>query len=54
MVYHSDAIFSNPKEGLLRGVEFELLWLQGKQRFYSGIKQEDKNRIKMIEARLNL
>jgi len=54
VVYHSDAIFSNPKEGLLKGVEFELLWLQGKQRFYSGIKQEDENRIKMIEARLNL
>lgn len=32
--------------------EFELLWLKSKKRYYSRIKEEDDNRIAMLEGRL--
>lgn len=38
---------------ILKAVEFEMLWLNSKQRFYSRIKEEDLTRIKMLEDRLN-
>ena len=52
VVYSAEAIFNNPKKGLLKGIEFELLWLKSKQRYYSRIKAEDEKRIKMLDSRL--
>lgn len=52
VVFSADSIFNQPQKGLLKAIEFELLWLQSKQRYYSGIKAEDENRIKMLESRL--
>jgi hypothetical protein len=52
VVFSADSIFENPKKGLLKAIEFELLWLKSKQRFYSSIKSEDENRIKMLDLRL--
>ena len=52
IVYHKDAI-KNISEGILAGVEFELLWLKSKQRYYHRIKSEDEKRIEMLEKRLN-
>lgn len=40
------------EKALLKGVEFEFLWLKSKQRYYSRIKHEDANRIPMLEKRL--
>lgn len=54
IVYNADAIHSNPDAGLLKGIEFELLWLKSKQRYYSGIKAEDQHRIDMLEKRLKV
>jgi hypothetical protein len=45
-VRHGDA-------AILKAVEFEVLWLKSKRRYYSGIKQEDEHRIKMLEQRLS-
>lgn len=42
----------NYENALLKGVEFELLWLKSKQRYYSRIKHEDAARIPMLEKRL--
>lgn len=41
------------EEAILKSIEFELLWLKSKQRYYSGIKEEDATRIIMLEKRLN-
>lgn len=52
VVYHASAINSNPIDGLKKGIEFELLWLKSKQRYYSRIKAEDQHRIDMLESRI--
>ena len=40
------------EKAILKAVEFELLWLKSKERYYSRIKLEDKSRIEMLEKRL--
>lgn len=52
IVYDKEAIH-NISEGILAGVEFELLWLKSKRRYYNRIKIEDEKRIEMLEKRLN-
>jgi hypothetical protein len=37
---------------ILKALEFELLWLKSKRRFYSRIKVEDEHRIAMLEKRV--
>lgn len=51
IVYDKDAINSISK-GILTGVEFELLWLKSKRRYYHRIKSEDEKRIEMLDKRL--
>ena len=54
VVFSSNSILANPEEGILKAIEFELLWLKSKRRYYSGIKAEDENRISLLEKRLGL
>lgn len=42
------------EEAILGAVEFELLWLKSKRRYYSRIRVEDESRIEMLEKRLKL
>lgn len=51
IVYDKDAV-NNISEGILAGVEFELLWLKSKRRYYQRIHTEDEKRIEMLEKRL--
>jgi hypothetical protein len=41
------------EKSILKAVEFELLWLKSKERYYSKIKLEDASRIQMLEKRLS-
>jgi len=52
IVFKADSIMGNIEKGILKAVEFELLWLQSKRRYYSRIKVEDESRIAMLEKRL--
>ena len=51
IVYDKNAIY-NITDGILTGIEFELLWLKSKRRFYHRIRNEDEKRIQMLEQRL--
>lgn len=51
IVYDKDAIHTI-SDGILAGVEFELLWLKSKRIYYRSIKTEDEKRIEMLEKRL--
>jgi 2-keto-3-deoxy-L-rhamnonate aldolase RhmA len=51
IVYSKDAVY-NISDGILTGVEFELLWLKSKRRYYQRIKSEDEKRIEMLTKRL--
>ena len=52
VVYAKEAI-DTYDQGLKSGVEFELLWLKSKRRYYHRIKMEDEKRIGMLEKRLS-
>lgn len=44
--------YRDGEKAILKAVEFELLWLKSKRRYYSRIKVEDEKRIEMLEGRL--
>ena len=45
------ALESNPENGILKAVGFELLWLRNKKNFYNAISVEDESRLNMLESR---
>ena len=52
VVFKADSIRGNPNKAILKAIEFELLWLKSKRRYYHRIKSEDEHRIEMLEKRL--
>ena len=51
VVFPAESV-SYGEKSILKAVEFELLWLQSKRRYYSGVRKEDEKRIEMLEKRL--
>jgi hypothetical protein len=47
------ALNGNVEKGILKAVEFELLWLKNKRDFYKAISEEDEKRIQMLEERFS-
>jgi len=52
VVFRSAVLDKNIERGIMKAVEFELLWLKSKKRYYSRAKVEDDARIEMIEKRI--
>lgn len=48
--YHKDSE-QNYKDGILKAVGFELMWLKNKRDFYQNIYKEDLARIEMLQSR---
>jgi hypothetical protein len=44
---------SNPSAAFADAIEFEILWLKNKQRYYQRLSKEDESRITMLQARLD-
>ena len=51
VVFHADAVKYGEK-AILKAIEFELGWLESKERYYSRVKSEDTSRIEMLRKRL--
>lgn len=52
IVFRADAVELGDRI-FAKALEFELLWLKSKRRYYSRIKEEDEARIDMLERRFN-
>ena len=44
--------YRHGEKAITAALQFELLWLKSKQRYYSRVKAEDEQRIKMLERRV--
>ena len=52
VVFKNTALDENIENGIIKAIEFELLWLKSKRRYYSRAKIEDDARIERLEKSL--
>lgn len=52
VVFKNTALDKNVENGIIKAIEFELLWLKSKKRYYSRAKVEDDARIERLEKHL--
>ncbi len=52
VAFKNTALDKNIEDGIIKAVEFELLWLKSKKRYYSRAKVEDDARIERLEKHL--
>lgn len=53
VAFKNTALDKNIEEGIIKALEFELLWLKSKKRYYSRAKVEDDTRIERLEKHLD-
>lgn len=53
VVFRSEAI-DMAEEGIVKALQFELLWLKSKRRYYHRVKNEDEGRIEALEKRFRV
>ncbi len=41
----------NPEKGILKALDFEIMWLKNKREYYKTISKEDETRLKILEER---
>lgn len=51
VVFSCPGALQNSEEAFLKAVEFELLWLKNKKKYYGAIHREDDIRLEMLEER---
>jgi hypothetical protein len=55
VIFSSEALdIKNLDKGMLKAINFELLWLRNKKNYYGSIFNEDDKRIKMLSDRWNV
>lgn len=52
IVFRNTVLDKDIEKGIIKAVEFELLWLKSKKRYYSRANAEDDTRMEMLERRL--
>jgi 2-keto-3-deoxy-L-rhamnonate aldolase RhmA len=52
VAFKNAALDKNIEDGIIKAIEFELLWLKSKKRYYSRAKVEDDARIERLEKHL--
>lgn len=52
VAFSNTAMNKNTRDGIIKAIEFELLWLRSKKRYYSRAKVEDDVRIERLEKHL--
>ena len=54
VIFSCPGALQNPQEAFVKAIEFELLWLNNKKKYYEAISREDEKRLTMLENRYSL
>lgn len=54
VIFNKEAIYDdNAENGILKAIDFELMWLENKHNYYNATSKEDISRINILKSKLN-